>query len=228
MYRRHKNGKHQLEVAQTLIKDVIKENHDPKYVAHLGIKRTHGLISLNYWWPNVWKTIEVYVRKCDPCQRRKEGKIPIALLGEVPNPKFPFEITAMDVTGPYATTPWGNKYLLTFIDHFSRYVEAFPVPDQTAETCARIYATQIVMRHGTGPTLISDKGTAFMSSFFQGTCKILGIRRIRTSSYHPESNRVVERWHNSLNAGLSLYKFNEHKLGHFSAILPYVLTCHTP
>ena len=69
---------------------------------------------------------EDYIRKCDPCQRRKEGKIPIALLGEVPSPKFPFEITAMDVTGPYVTTPRGNKYLLTFIDHFSRYVGLFP------------------------------------------------------------------------------------------------------
>jgi hypothetical protein len=78
----------------------------------------------------------------------------------VPTPKIPFEITAMDVRGSYLTTPRGNKYLLKFIDHFSKYVEAYPIPDQTAETCARIYATQIVTRHGTGSTLITDQGTA--------------------------------------------------------------------
>jgi hypothetical protein len=83
----------------------------------------------------------------------------------MPTPKFPFEITAMDVTRPYLTTPRGNKYLLTLIDHFFKYVEAFPIPDQTAETCARIYATQIVTRHGTGSTLITDQGPAFMSRF---------------------------------------------------------------
>jgi len=100
MYKRQQNGKHQLVVTRTLVQEVIKENHDPKYVAHSGIKRTHGLISLNYWWPNMRKTIEDYIRKCDPCQRRKEGKIPFAPLGEVPSPKFPFEITRDGCDGP--------------------------------------------------------------------------------------------------------------------------------
>ena len=48
MYQRQQNSKHQLVVPQTLIQDVIRENHDPKYVAHPGIKRTYSLISLNY------------------------------------------------------------------------------------------------------------------------------------------------------------------------------------
>ena len=49
----------------------------------------------------------------------------------------------------YMLTPRKNKYSLTFIDHFTRYAEAFTIPDQTAETSARIYATQIARRHGT-------------------------------------------------------------------------------
>jgi len=98
-----------------------------------------------------------------------------------------------------------NKYLLTFIDHFTRYAEAFPIPDQTAETCARIYATQIVTRHGTGSKLIRDQGRAFVSTFFSETCKILGIRKIHTTSYHPMFNGLLERWHRSLYTGLSHY-----------------------
>ena len=87
----------------------------------------------------------------------------------------------------------------------SRYVEASPVPDQTAKTLARVYATQIVTRHGTGSQLITDQGPAFMSSFFQETCKLLGIRRTRTTCYHPMSNGFSERWHRSLHTGLSHY-----------------------
>jgi hypothetical protein len=75
----------------------------------------------------------------------------------------------MDNTGPYLKTPRGNKYLLTFIFQLTKYVEAFQIPDQTAEVCARVYATQIITRHCTGSKLITDQGRAFMSSFFQET-----------------------------------------------------------
>ena len=89
-----------------------------------------------------------------------------APLGDEEQPTAPFQISAMDITGPYMLTQRKNKYFLTFIDHFTRYTEAFPVPDQTAETCATINATQIVTWHGTGLKLIKDQGRAFMSTFF--------------------------------------------------------------
>jgi hypothetical protein len=95
MYRRQKSGKHQLVVLQTLIQDVIRGNHDPKYVAHPGIKRTYSLISLNYWWPKMRDTIEQYIRRCDPCQSRKKNRELIASLGDVEEPKIPFEVTSI-------------------------------------------------------------------------------------------------------------------------------------
>ena len=64
MYRRQQNGKHQLVVPQILIQDVIRDNHDPKYVAHPGIKLKYSLISLTYSWPKMRETIEQYVRSC--------------------------------------------------------------------------------------------------------------------------------------------------------------------
>jgi len=111
----------------------------------------------------------------------------------------------VDITGPYLTKPRGNKYLPTFIDNFTRYLEAFPIPDQSATTCARVYAFEIVTRHGTGSTLITDQGRASMSAFFQGTCKILGVRKIRTTSFHPAANGLIERFHRSHHSGLSHY-----------------------
>jgi len=188
-----------------MIERVHNQNHDQKYVAHPGVKRTHGLISLCYWWPGMRKSIAEHVRKCDPCQRRKENCEFTAPLGEVEEPKFPFEITSMDITGLYVSTPRKNKYLVTFIDKFTRYVEAFPIPDITSETISRVYATQIVTRHGTGSKLIIDHGRNFMSAFFKESCNILGIQKIHTTSLHPQSNGVIERFHRSLHTGLSRY-----------------------
>jgi hypothetical protein len=74
LYRSQPNSKHQLVVQQALIHDVIKENHDPPYVAHPGIKKTYSLISLKFWWPGMRKSIQDYIRSCDPCQRRNEDR----------------------------------------------------------------------------------------------------------------------------------------------------------
>jgi hypothetical protein len=115
IYRRQSNSKHQLVVRQTLVQDVIKANHNPPYVAHLGVSRTHSLISLNHWWPAMRKSIEEYVKGCDPCQKRKEVREFVAPLGELDEPRAPFEVTSMDIPGPYLKTPRGNMYLLTFV-----------------------------------------------------------------------------------------------------------------
>jgi len=142
--------------------------------------------------------------------------------GDVEDPKIPFEFTSMDITGPYPTTPRGNKYLLTFIDHLKTYVEAFPIPDHTAEMCASVYPNQIVTRHGSGSTLITDQGREFV--IFKRTCKILGVRRVRTSSYHVSSNGMVERLHRSLHSGLTYYvNANHKKLGRIRVFLPHVI-----
>jgi len=148
------------------------------------------------------KSVEDYIR-CDSCQRRKEEREFVAPLVKTEEPSTPFEVTSMGITGPYLVTPSKNKYLLTFIDHFSKWVEAYSISDITAETCARVYSSQILTRHGRGSTLITDQGRSFMSAFLKETCKILGIRKVNTSTYHPSSNGMVERWHRSLHSGLS-------------------------
>jgi transposase InsO family protein len=112
----------------------------------------------------------------------------VAPLGEVNEPKTPFEVASMDVTGSYLKTPEGNKYILKFICHLTKFVETYAIPNQTAGFCARVYASQIVTRHGAGSKLITDQGRAFMSKFFQETCKILGVRTVHTTSFHPQSN----------------------------------------
>jgi len=154
-------------VFQFLINYVIQINHGPDYIARPEMKRTFDLVSLSYWLPGMRECVADYIRRCDACQRRKEDREFLTPLGEMEKPTAPFQVTSMDVTCSYLMIPRRNKYLLAFIGHFTKYFEAFPIPDQTAETFARVYTTQIITRHGTGSTLITDQGRPFISSFFK-------------------------------------------------------------
>jgi hypothetical protein len=80
-----------------------------------------------------------YVRLCDKCQARK-GKEFRAPLGEV-DPSEPFQVTSIDITGPYCITPRKNRYLITFIDHLTKYMEAFPIADVSADVCENLCHT---------------------------------------------------------------------------------------
>jgi hypothetical protein len=62
----------------------------------------------------------------------------VAPLGELEKPTAPFEVSSMDTTGQYLVTPCRNKYLLTFIDYFTKYVEAFRIPEQAVQTCQSV------------------------------------------------------------------------------------------
>jgi transposase InsO family protein len=114
-------------------------------------------------------------------------------MGEVAEPSRPFEWTAMDICGPYPITANKNRYLLTFMDHLTRYAEAIPIKQMTTRECARAYATHVIAGHGSGSKLICDQGRSFTSAFFRKTCKNLEIKQLFTTAYHPMSNGILEK-----------------------------------
>jgi hypothetical protein len=150
MYRRQASDKHQLVVPITLISDVVRENCNPLYRTHPGVKKTYELLPLNYWRPDMYRSIEDYVKNCDSCQRRKGDREFIAPLGKLEETSTHFQFTSLDVTGQYPMTTRKNTYLLTLINHFTRYVLAFPKAVQTAANCARVYANQIITQQTKG------------------------------------------------------------------------------
>jgi hypothetical protein len=106
------------------------------------------------------------VRLCDKYLSRRGKQEYRDPLAEVEYSLEPFQVTSMDIKGPNCIAPRKTPILLTFIDHFIKYVEAFPIPDVSAETCARVYAIQIIARHSSGSTLITDQVRYFTSAFF--------------------------------------------------------------
>ena len=85
-----------------------------------------------------------------------------------------------------------------FVDHLTKWVEAFAVPNQTAETIAHLLVEEIFCRHGAPQQLLSDRGANFLSELVLEICKFLQIKKINTSGYHPQTNGMVEKFNSTL------------------------------
>ena len=139
----------QLIVPPCCVNDILRAYHDAPYAGHQGPGKTWRKLKRAFYWKGMRKDIENYIHSCPSCQARKgHGKChpPLHPLHSITTP---FERISMDILGPVTISSQGSKYILVVIDHLTRYVEVFPLPDQTAETVAKVFATKIVLKHGT-------------------------------------------------------------------------------
>ena len=113
-------------------------------------------------------------------------------------------IVAVDVLGPFPLSSKGSRYIVVFSDYLTRWVEAFPVPSVQATVIARLLVDEIISRHGAPRVLLSDRGTNFLSKVAAEVCNIFQIQKINTSSYHPQTDGLVERFNSTLCQSLSM------------------------
>jgi hypothetical protein len=90
----------------------------------------------------------------------------------------------MDAVGPLQRTEKGNKCVLRYVDSFCKYAEAIPLPDISAVTCARAYATQIITRHGVNNVLVTDNGKSFTATFLMKSVRFWESSIIRPETGH--------------------------------------------
>ena len=84
------------------------------------------------------------------------------------------------------------------MDYLTKWPEAFTISDQKAETIAKLFVENIVCCHGIPEDLLSDRGTNFLSSLIKETCQLLGVKKINTSGYHPQTDGLVEKLNSTL------------------------------
>ena len=99
----------------------------------------------------------------------------------------------------------GSRYIVVLSDYLTRWVEAFPVPSVEATVIAPLLVNEIISRHGAPRVLLSDRGTNFLSKVVAEVCKIFQIQKVNTSSYHPQTDGLVERFNSTLCESLSVY-----------------------
>lgn len=169
-------------------------------VSHPGIRSTRKIITSHFFWPNMNKDVSLWAKTCLSCQKSKINKHNSAIIGSFPNASR-LEHVHMDIVGPL-TISGNNRYILTMIDRATRWPEAVPVPEITADVVARAFVDNWVARYGCPAVITTDRGPQFESNLFIAIAKILGIHKIRTTSYHPQSNGLIERWHRTLKTAI--------------------------
>ena len=111
----------------------------------------------------------------------------------------------MDVLGPLPMTARGNQYILVMSDHFTKWVEAVPMPNQRAETVAKAFVDEVVTRHGVPTKLLTDQGRNFEADRMKQVLSLLGVQKLRTSPYLPQTDGQVERMNRTLKGILMAY-----------------------
>jgi cleavage and polyadenylation specificity factor subunit 1 len=166
-------------------------------VAHFGVKKTLKSLSDRFVWKSMRQTVQQWCAECQSCQAAKYS----SSTTRSPMPFMVherFHTVHIDIVGPLPISRSGKQYLLTMIDHFTRWVEAVPINTISAEHCAAKFLEHWVCRYGVPVKIVSDQGTQFESALFNELLAQLGIQRHRTTTYHPQSNGAVERVHRTI------------------------------
>ena len=173
---------------------VLKALHDDN--GHQGRDRTSWLIKTRFFWLWMDKDIESKVRHCDRCIRQKTRPVPAAELVNITS-SAPMELVCIDYLS-LETSKGGFENIVVITDHFTRYAQAIPTKNQTARTTARVLFDSFFVHYGFPTKLHSDKAQNFESRVIRHLCRIGGIKKTRTTPYHPMGNGQCERFNQTL------------------------------
>lgn len=169
-------------------------------ISHPGIRTTRKMIRDRYFWTSMNKDVAKWTKLCLDCQKSKVHRHTASAFG-----KFiysgRFEHMHVDIVGPLSYCD-GYRYIVIMIDRNTGWPEAYPVKEITAEIVADVVYSGWIARFGCPLRITTDRGRQFESHLFNNLSKRMGIKKIRTTAYHPQANGMIERWHRSLKTAL--------------------------
>ena len=169
-------------------KQLFDEVHAGVWGGHLKDAKIHGELPKRYLWPSMRSDIIKWCQACLVCASRQVGRAVCPSLTPIPV-SGPFDRVGVDVL---------NQYVVWFMDYLTKWPEVFATQDQSALTIAKLFVQEVVCRHGVPAQLLSDRGKAFLSQLMMEVCRVLGVKKVNTTAYHPQTDGLVERFNRTL------------------------------
>ena len=200
--------------------EIIKMAHAQG--AHMAKESTLQRLKKSVFFPRMRAEIEHVLRGCQACQLAAKRPPDQRHTLVAPQTGFPWQVLHINLYGPLCKSrASGSRYLLTCRDAFTKWVEAFALPDITAATIAQKLTSEVFCRYGYPDQVHSDQGAQFTSGLFSAVLEELGILQTNTGGYNPKGNAQIERWHRDL--GPMLAKMSEKDPFSWEDVLPHAL-----
>ena len=168
--------------------------------AHQGQRRSATLMQEHFWWPGMTRDLRNRIKKCSRC-RKYEAAPPVVPMKPLacsgPGELLHVDFTSIEETVHLKEDPV-IRNVLVLQDHFSKYVVAYVVKDQTARTAAETLRIGYFRLFSTPAYLVSDQGKAFTGHVITHLCELYGVQKLRTSPYHAQTNGQVERMNQTI------------------------------
>lgn len=181
---------------------ILNDYHLLPTAGHAGVRRMINNIRRSFYWPELERDVRQFIQKCEKCQKMKYGRNTIQPMVVTTTATSAFEKIFLDIVGPLDKDLEGNSYILSIQCDLSKFVEVYPLPNKESKTVARALVNNFILRFGIPNTILTDRGTEFMSSTMTEVCKLLGIEKLNSTSYHHQTIGSLENSHKHLGAYL--------------------------
>ena len=163
--------------------------------AHFGMTKSFEKLRWHFFWIGMYTDLIQFIQKCETCQKLKNpvGKLRIRPSTMArPVPSKPWDVVSTDVLHlPESANSF--KYIILFVDNFSRNIEALPLISVNGQTVSDVLIKEVVCRHGCPMELICDNATYYVKGELVRVCDFYVIKLSPVSSYHPQANGIAER-----------------------------------
>ena len=211
-----------------LQEELLKSTHGGAYSGHFSGRRLYNTLRTSWWWETMFADSEKFAKTCPLCIiATGVGRRFRPMLHPIPVQR-PFQVLGIDVMD-LPVTKQGNRHVVVQ-DLFTKFPLVFPVPDQKAVRIAKLIAEEVVPLFGVPECLLSDRGTNLLSNVVLDLCRMLGIKKLNTTSHHPQCDGAVERFNRTLK---TMLRKHAAKLGNqwdsylFGVLWAYRNTPHT-